>query len=38
MECDLDIGVLEKICEVSYHWDVHVKVAHFLGVGRCIIM
>lgn len=36
-ECDLDIGVLEKICEISYHWVVHVKVTHFLGLEGVLL-
>jgi hypothetical protein len=37
-KCDLDISVLEKICEISYHWVVVYEGDPFLGVGRYIIV
>jgi len=38
VECDLDISVLEKICEISYHWVVACEGDPFFGVGRLIIV
>lgn len=38
MEYDLGISVLEKICEISYHWVVVREGDPFFGVGRCIIV
>jgi hypothetical protein len=34
----LDISVLEKIREISYHWVVVCEGDLFFGVGRCIIV
>jgi len=38
MECNFDISVLEKICEISYHWIVVCEGDPFFGVQRCIIV
>lgn len=36
-ECYLDISVLEKICEISYHWFVVCESDSFLGLEGVLL-